>query len=105
MNLENPSQYRCRFIDKVKVKGKKHMVSVYEVLDGDNEEMITLKWRTKGEFEQGLKLYQGGRFPEASVHFHKVLETNPDDEVARIYLRRVAQLMIRGMAEGAVDDM
>lgn len=104
MSLRDASRYRCRFIDKVKVKGKKKMVSVYEVLDGDTEQMIDLKWRTKGEFEQGLKFYQESRYPEASVHFSQVLKNNPGDEVARIYLRRVAELMINGVADEGMGE-
>ena len=56
-----------------------------------------LKEQTKPAFENGLQLYYGKKFSEASVHFNQVLEKNPADLAARIYLKRCANYMVNGV--------
>ena len=97
--LQDPTKYSFRFVDKVQVKGKQDSVSVFEVFDGDSDEVMELKLNTKEEFEQGLFLYHDQKFPEASVHFNKVLKDNPKDEAARLYLQRAAHFMINGVPD------
>jgi two-component system sensor histidine kinase ChiS len=97
--LKDPDQYKHRFVDKVQVKGKKDPVSVHEVFDGDPPEIIDLKEQTKEDFEQGLCLYYDRKFSEASVKFNQVLEKNPEDRAARIYLKRSATYMVNGVPE------
>ncbi|MGD8989931.1 MAG: response regulator [Desulfobacterales bacterium] len=97
--LRDPDQYKHRFVDKVKVKGKKDPVSVHEVFDGDPPEVIELKEKTKDDFEQGLCLYYDRKFSEASVKFNQVLEEHPDDRAARIYLKRSANYMVTGVPD------
>jgi CheY-like chemotaxis protein/class 3 adenylate cyclase len=95
--LKEPNKYRHRFIDKVRVKGREDAVVVYEVFEGDPEAIAGLKEQTKPSFESGLQLYYGKKFSEASVHFNQVLETNPSDLAARIYLKRCANYMVNGV--------
>jgi two-component system sensor histidine kinase ChiS len=97
--LENPDRYRHRFVDKVRVKGKKNPVAVHEVFDGDPPQLVELKDQTKNHFEAGLQLYYDRKFSEASVQFNQVLQTNPDDKAARIYLERSAHYMVNGVPE------
>ncbi len=97
MHLEDPDGYRFRFLDKVQVKGKTEPVSIYEVFDGDPEEVVELKLRTKPDFEEGLFLYQERKFAEAGVKFNRVVEHNPDDKAAQLYLKRTAHFMVHGV--------
>ena len=97
--LKDPDKYKHRFVDKVRVKGKKDPVSVHEVFDGDPLEVIQLKEQTKDDFEQGLCLYYDRKFSEASVKFNQVLEKHPEDRAARIYLKRSANYMVNGVPE------
>jgi two-component system sensor histidine kinase ChiS len=96
-HLKEPEKFTLRFVDKVLVKGRKTPVSVYEVFDGSTESEVRSKEETKGIFEQGLKLYYGKKFSEASVQFNQVLEKNPQDKAARIYLKRSANYMVKGV--------
>jgi two-component system sensor histidine kinase ChiS len=98
LRLEDPTQYHFRFVDRVQVKGKRDSVAVFEVFDGD-ENLLSLKLETKSDFEQGLFLYHQKQFPEASVYFNNVLKLNPNDEAARLYLRRAAHGMVHGVPE------
>jgi hypothetical protein len=97
--MKEPETYRHRFIDKVRVKGREDAVTVYEVFEGDPETIVELKEQTKPEFESGLQLYYGKKFSEASVHFNQVLEKNPSDMAARIYLKRCANYMVNGVSD------
>lgn len=98
--LKDPDKYKHRFVDKVRVKGKKMPASVYEVFDADPQRVAELKERTKANFEEGLRLYYETKFSKASVQFNQVLEENPEDKAARIYLKRCANYMVQGVPEG-----
>jgi signal transduction histidine kinase/class 3 adenylate cyclase len=97
--LENPQAFNQRFLGKVQVKGKKNPVAVFEVTDGDREEIFELKKQTKREFEEGLKFYFAKEFTEAAVYFKKVLKVNPVDKTAQRYLERSAHFMVQGVPE------
>jgi two-component system sensor histidine kinase ChiS len=98
--LKDPDKYKHRFVDKVRVKGKKAHVSVHEVFNADPKRVAELKERTKANFEEGLRLYYETKFSKASVQFNQVLEENPEDKAARIYLKRCANYMVQGVPEG-----
>jgi len=97
--LKEPDKYKHRFVDKVRVKGKKEPVTVHEVFDGDPQPVAELKEQTKASFEEGLRLYYERKFSESSVHFNQVLEKYPEDMAARIYLKRCAKYMVNGVPD------
>ena len=86
--LNNFEEYRIRFIEKVKVKGKSQAVAVFEVFDGDELSLKEGKLATKPLFEEGLFLYYQNALWEAAHRFEEVLRINPRDTVAQIYLKR-----------------
>jgi len=86
--LQNPTEYNLRFIEQVKVKGKSKAVAVFEVFDGDEPDIKQSKLATKTMFEQGVLLYYQRQMQQAAQHFELVLEMNPRDTVAQLYLRR-----------------
>jgi PAS domain S-box-containing protein len=86
--LQNPTEYNLRFIEQVKVKGKSKAVAVFEVFDGDEPDIKQSKLATKTMFEQGVLLYYQRQMKQAAQHFELVLEMNPRDTVAQLYLRR-----------------
>jgi two-component system sensor histidine kinase ChiS len=106
-HLEDKNSYNFRFLDKVRVKGKKEPVSVFEVFDVDPEATLNLKLKTKPDFEEGLLLYHDKKFAEASVRFDSVLKHNPDDKAARLYLQRAAHFMVHGVPPdwGGVESL
>ncbi len=78
--LPDASQYHQRFLGKVQVKGKRAAVSVFEIYDGDPEQIIEGKLKTKADFEEGLQRYFDKDFTNASVSFKKVLDVNSTDK-------------------------
>ena len=97
--LKDAEQYHRRFLGKVQVKGKDESVSVFEIYNGDPEQTIEFKLKTKVDFEQGLVYYFDRKFAEASVCFKNVLEANADDKTAKLYLERSAQLMVQSVPD------
>lgn len=95
LRLEDPNIYSFRVIDKVRVKGKSEMVSVFEVFDADPPDLYRRKVATKTLFEQALTLYHLEAFPESAHCFETCLRENPSDQVAQIYLQRVLQSFSR----------
>ena len=92
-HLSHPEQYQIRFLDKVIVKGRQEPISIYEVLDGEIDLVRDLKWQTLPDFEQGLKHYRHQEFTAAQACFKRVLEVNPEDKTAGLYLERVHELI------------
>ena len=82
-----------------KLKGKKDSVSVFEIYDGDSEQIIERKLKTKADFEEGLQQYFRMEFAKAAVCFENVLKQNSDDKTAKLYLERSAQFMVQGVPE------
>ena len=80
--------YDLRLIDRVTVKGKSRMVTVYEVFAADPPELRQKKLETKTIFEQALVLYNSDNCGEAIRLFSACLEINPNDKVAQIYMQR-----------------
>jgi adenylate cyclase len=96
LGLADAATYHYRFVDKVRVEGKREPVSIFEIFDGETETMIDRKLKTQQEFEEGVLLYHKGRFPEARLKFEWVLERNPVDKAAQLYLRRTAHFRRQG---------
>lgn len=92
--LHHPIEFAFRIIDRVKVKGKSKMVSVFEVFDADPLELRAGKLVTKTIFEEALFLYSMNSFREAAQLFQGCLEIVPEDTAAQIYLKRCQQQAI-----------
>ncbi len=98
--LPNPDHYHIRFLDQVQVKGKENAIKIYEVFDADPEELIELKLISKADFEAGQQHYFALEFSETIACFQKVLQINPDDKTAQLYLDRSEEFLRKGVPEG-----
>jgi two-component system, sensor histidine kinase ChiS len=88
IKLENPTDYGFRFLGKVRVKGKNRSVSLFEIFDGDQEEMRELKTRTKTDFETAILQFSKRQFDESSDLFKRIIAANSDDRAARLFLEK-----------------
>jgi class 3 adenylate cyclase len=100
IHLSDASQYAIRTIDRVRVKGKLAPVTIYEVFDGDLPHLVDLKMKTLENFEEGLAYYRQQALTEAIPYFEDVLNLNPDDKVAQIYLNRCRHWQQIGVPDG-----
>lgn len=99
IKLENPSKYNFRFLDIARVKGKKDAVYVFEVLDGEPEDIKKLKIETKSLFGNGIDLYKDKKFEEALEVFTNVIKINKHDSVAAFYVNRCKTNLTRGIPD------
>ena len=88
----------------MQVKGATRSIAVYEVLDGENAVEQMLKLATATDLTRGQELYGAGLYAESAVHFDRVLKQNPNDTVARLYLRRAALAMLNGPPDAASQE-
>jgi class 3 adenylate cyclase/uncharacterized membrane protein YjgN (DUF898 family) len=88
IKLNNPGKYNFRFLDIARVKGKKEAVYIFEVLDGEPEEIRILKTETKALFGKGIDAYKNRNFKEAIDIFSEVVKSNPRDAAAAFYINR-----------------
>jgi adenylate cyclase len=84
--VKNPDRYHFRSLGKVKVKGKKEPVGIYEVLDGLPQEIKVKKARAQQNLEAGIGHYQSQAFEAARHEFLAALELSPDDTTVKVYL-------------------
>ncbi len=88
LRLNHPLQYDFRIIDRVQVKGKSEMVSVFEIFDADPPELKDAKLATKSIFEEAIFLYNMKLLSRATQLFKDCMDINPEDKVFQIYLSR-----------------
>ncbi|GIX40336.1 MAG: hypothetical protein KatS3mg129_0069 [Leptospiraceae bacterium] len=77
-----------RELDSVRVKGRPQPVVIYEYFGFKNESEINLIKNTMSDYMQGISFYKLQQWEEAAIHFRKVLNYNPNDTVAKVYLNR-----------------
>ena len=87
--LDRPDQYAIRFLDEVRVKGRREPVRIYEVFDGSPEDEAEEKWACKATYESALDSYRAGDFKTARLGFDAVLETRPVDRASTVFLDRL----------------
>jgi two-component system sensor histidine kinase ChiS len=107
--LSDPSQHHIRVIDTVKVKGKSEKITVYEVFDMDQPKSIVLKNQTQSDFKKGFMLFHDEQFNDARSFFENVLQVNPNDKAALLYLEHCLKILSMTIPENPeiliVDDM
>ncbi|MGA8304637.1 MAG: adenylate/guanylate cyclase domain-containing protein [Candidatus Acidiferrales bacterium] len=83
-----------RELDMIRVKGKLHPVTIYEVLDAvalgdEGKELVEL-------FARGQKAYKQRDWRAAGQAFEQILDRWPDDGPARIFLLRCEEYLAEG---------
>ncbi|MEO5364270.1 MAG: hypothetical protein H7838_11695 [Magnetococcus sp. DMHC-8] len=80
--------YRVREIDTVRVKGRNDPVTVWEVLDGNEEEWVALMDQHLSQYNDGLQRYKERQWSLAESTFADLEQRLGQDRVTRIYLER-----------------
>jgi two-component system sensor histidine kinase ChiS len=99
INLNNPSQYNYRFLDIVKVKGKNEAVYIFEIIDGDPEDVKQLKLKTSKNFAEGINLYKSSKFKEALRVFEDIYNLNNQDIATSLYIERCKNFIKYGVPD------
>jgi class 3 adenylate cyclase len=99
IKLNDPSQYHFRFLDVVKVKGKKEAIYIFEIIDGEPDRIKNLKISTKEDYNKALQAYKKKEFKNAVKLLQSIEAVNPMDKAIKIYLDRCNHYIEKGVPE------
>lgn len=99
IKLSDPSQYHFRFLDIVKVKGKKEAIYIFEIIDGEPERIKELKILTKNDYNQAIQAYKKKDFQNSLKLLQKIDAINPEDKAIKIYINRCLNYLEKGVPE------
>jgi class 3 adenylate cyclase len=97
IKLNDPSHYNFRFLDIVKVKGKREAVYVFEVIDGEPLRIKELKTETKDKFSKALQHYKNQDLLAAKNIFKEIHKINENDKAAELYIMRCQRFIDNGI--------
>lgn len=98
--LEDPGRFHSRFIDRVRVRGRKETILIFEILDGEPPDQRERKLSYRQHLARALRLYYGRDFKGAFDLLKPLAQGNPSDEILRIYRKRSELLVNLGTPEG-----
>ncbi len=84
-------QFVCRELDKIRVKGKKQPVNIYELLDVIAEKPKYESLLT--QFEYAMAAYRAQDWREAAGRFGELLAIYPEDGPVRLFLQRALEFL------------
>jgi hemerythrin len=94
--LSDESIFCIRFLDRIRVKGKSHPQSVYEVFDNDAPETRAGKVATRTRFEEAVAYYHLKAIDKAIPLLDACLRDVPEDRPAQIYRERCRDFLDTG---------
>ena len=91
LRLQQPDAYTYRLIDRVQVRGKSKLVSIFEVFDVDSDELYDAKRQLKPVFEKAVAQFISGEHGDALEGFEACVQAIPHDVVAVSHRDRCRQ--------------
>jgi class 3 adenylate cyclase len=85
--------FHVRYLGKVQVKGKYKAVRVFECFDGDAPAVFEMKLATIAAFGEGMDCYFKQDFAGAAAAFGAVLQHNPGDLTAQLFLKKATHFL------------
>jgi class 3 adenylate cyclase/HAMP domain-containing protein len=98
--LHEPTRFRCRFIDRVQVRGKRETILLFEVLDGESPGQREKKLASRTRLAHALRMYYARDFAGAQRAIAPLARENPADAVLKVFLKRCADYMSNGVPAG-----
>jgi adenylate cyclase len=84
-------QFVCRELDKIRVKGKKQPVNIYELLDVISEKSKYDSLLT--QFDQAVAAYRSQDWRAAAGKLGQLLAAYPDDGPTQVFLQRAVEFL------------
>ena len=82
------TSYPCRWVDRVTPRGKRIVLDLYEILGTPTQWLDVAKLQSQSFYNSGIQAWQQGEFALALEYFQQVIEQNPDDSIAALYVER-----------------
>ncbi len=104
-SMKDSSGFNFRYLGRVRVKGKKRAIAIYECIDGDSVKSITLKLETKKEYDKAVALFFDQDFKAALKLFENILQKNPDDTVVHYFIINAKNYVANGVPQNWESTM
>lgn len=91
--------YEIRCLDHVQVAGKIGQVEILEVIDPEISQTEAGKLTTRSKFHHAIDLYRQKSFASAKNLFQQIINANPEDKAAALYLQRCRNYEKSGVPE------
>ncbi len=98
--LRDQERYRNRYLDEVRVRGRKGSIKLYEIYDGLQTAEVDSRDETRFLFTHALALYQAGQLVKARERFAEVIKLDPNDKAAHVFLGRIERYEQEGLPKG-----
>ncbi|EGG14599.1 adenylyl cyclase [Cavenderia fasciculata] len=86
-------EFNIRLVDSVKVKGKSEAVDIYEVIDGEKENIRCLKLSILEPYTTGIEYFKSHRFEEALNYFRYCNDIYPNDKPSLLFIQRCLEAL------------
>jgi len=101
----SPTSFHCRWVDSVTPRGKRIVLDLYEILGTPTQLLDVAKLQSLPCYNSGLQAWHQEEVARALGYFQQVVEENPDDRIALLYVERCqARLGMISQEAGASWD-
>lgn len=98
--MENARAFHSRLAARVRVKGRRESVPIYEVFDGDPPAVFEKKVASLSDWKKALALFYDRQFTAAFKILVRLHKANPADAVVERVARRCAGAIRNGVPSG-----
>jgi len=98
--LSNPGAFGLRRAGRVRVKGRRQPLTIYEVLDAEPASIREPRLATHARYEAALDAYYAGEPTTALDAFTECVSKVPSDPLARRFLQLTETLLREGVPDG-----
>ena len=99
-SLSQPDNYDIRFVDRVRVKGKRQSLDLFEIFSANEQSQQDLKRETAKVYESAVEAFHNGDYELAQSCLFSVLQKNPADKVAWNRLLKATRALDEGIPDG-----
>ena len=89
-------EFKIRYLDHIRVKGKSQSIKLYEVFDGDPSELVEGKLKAQPIYQTAVQYFQEQEFAKALDAFERCLEIIPTDKTFLLYVDRCRAFVSKG---------
>jgi signal transduction histidine kinase/CheY-like chemotaxis protein/class 3 adenylate cyclase len=89
---QNPKHFDFRSLGRVRPTGFTRALSIVEIFNADHPHVRELKLKTLERHESTLKAFHAAQWETAIDGWKKILDENPADKVAALYLDRAVRM-------------